>query len=116
MAGVQLKVLPRFPAQVTGTLPIVVTKTGLTYNISYSQPAGVISVTQVKRQLVVLGLFDTAAAAIPGNPQDPINMAWSSGGSTQTTGPMMTAIFSAINYNTQTLQNGFINAALALTY
>ncbi len=36
MSGIQLKVLPQFPAQVVGVAPIIVTKVGLTSTISIS--------------------------------------------------------------------------------
>lgn len=112
----QLQIQPVFPAQVIGISPIIISKSGLTYTFSFNALGTQLSVVQAKRELVTLGFFDVAAAAIPGDPKDPVNMAWMGGGVTQPTGPLMTAIFSAIGYATQPQKDAFIAAALLFSY
>ena len=46
MSGISFGVTPQIPAQITGTFPIVVTKSGLSYVISFGYATG----TVTKRQ------------------------------------------------------------------
>ncbi len=114
MAAV-LKILPRFTADLVGIAPIVVTKSGLQYTISYSTAAAEVSVVGVKQELVSLGVFDTILATIPGSPSDAVNQAWTGGGKTQATGPLLTSIFTTLGY-TQPQKDAFIAAAQARAY
>lgn len=115
MSGVQLKVLPQFPAQVTGVAPIVVTKTGLSYTISFNQLVASLAVAQVKQKLVADGTFDTVLNSISGDPRTAVNQVWTSGGFTQTGGPLLTAIFTTLALNASQ-QAAFIAAAALYTY
>lgn len=112
MSGIQFKALPQFPAQVLGIPPIVVTKSGLTYTLSYNALVASLSVVQVKQQLNVLGLFNTVNAAIPVSVTSNVNQAWNSGGFTQIGGPLLTFIFTTISYNAA--QQATFNAAAAV--
>lgn len=112
MSGNQFAVIPRFPAQVTGVAPIVVTKAGLTYTISFNQLVGTLAVPQIKQQLVAIGQFDTIAAAIPGDPKSAVNEIWAGNGPTQITGPLLALIYATLGYNAG--QQATFNAAAAL--
>lgn len=66
MAGVQLRVLPSFPAQVIGQSPIIVTKSGLVYTISfgsldtlYKGTLTMASASRLRRALQLVGFFQT---------------------------------------------------------
>jgi hypothetical protein len=115
MSGVQLKVLPQFPAQVSGIAPIVVTKVGLTYTISYNPLTATLAVSQIKQQLVANGQFDTILATIPGSPSSTVNMIWTGGGFTQTNGPLLASIFATLGYNAAQ-QAAFLAAAALFPY
>ncbi len=69
----QFAVTPKLPAQLTGTLPIIVTKTGLSYNISYSSAvAGSVTRRQMFDAVATLYNMNTLYAAVPMNANDPI--------------------------------------------
>ncbi len=112
MSNIQLKVLPQFPAQVSGVAPIVVTKSGLTYTISYSAAAGQLAVSQIKQQLIAISQFDAILATIPADPKSTVNQIWTGGGMTQITGPLLTSIFATLGYSAA--QQTTFNAAAAL--
>jgi hypothetical protein len=115
MSNIQLKVLPQFPAQVTGVAPIVVTKAGLTYTISYNALVSQLAVSQIKQQLVAIAQFDTVLASIPGDPKSSVNQVWTGGGFTQITGPLLASIFATLGYNAAQ-QTAFIAAAALYPY
>jgi hypothetical protein len=112
MSNIQLKVLPAFPAQVSGVAPIVVTKSGLTYTIGYSAALGQLSVVQIKQQLVAITQFDTILATIPGDPKSAVKQIWDGNGFTQLTGPLLTSIYATLGYSPA--QQATFNAAAAL--
>ncbi len=114
MAAV-LKILPRFAADLIGISPIVVTKTGLQYTISFTATASEVSVVGIKQELIARGVFDTILITIPGGPGDAVNEAWTGGGKTQATGPLLTSIFTTLGY-TQPQKDEFIAAAQARAY
>ena len=115
MSGNLLKTLPQFPAQVIGVAPIVITKAGLTYTISYNALTSQFAVAQIKRQLVAIGQFDTIAALVPGDPKDAVNQVWTGGGFTQVTGPLIPFVFSTLGYNAGQ-QATFLAAAALFPY
>lgn len=110
-----LKILPRFQADLVGISPIVVTKSGLQYTIAFTTAAAEVSVVGVKQELVSRGVFDTILATIPGGPADAVNQAWTGGGKTQATGPLLTSIFTTLGYSAAQ-QAEFITAAQARAY
>jgi hypothetical protein len=115
MSGNLFKALPQFPAQVSGIAPIVVTKSGLTYTISYSAAAGQLSVVQIKQQLVAISQFDTILATIPGDPKSAVKQIWDGNGSTQLSGPLLASIFTTLGYNAAQ-QVTFLAAAALFPY
>lgn len=115
MSGVALKVLPIFPAQVTGVAPIVVTKSGLSYVISFNQLVANLAVSQIKQKLVADGTFDTVLNSIPSSPSNTVNGIWTGGGFTQPNGPLLTAIFTTLGLNAAQ-QAAFIAAAELFTF
>jgi hypothetical protein len=72
MAGPPFAVTPQIPAQITGVYPIIVSKTGLAYTISFA--AGLVG-TVTKRQWfeAVATLYDmnTLFAAVNSDANDP---------------------------------------------
>lgn len=115
MSSIQLKILPRFPAQIVAVPPLYATKSGLIWTFTYSNPSGQISVSQVKQQLNADGNFDTIANVIPGSPVNPSTIAWTGGGMTQKNGPLMALIFANLGYN-PSQQAAFLLSAEARTY
>ena len=115
MSNIQLKVLPQFPAQVRGVAPIVVTKSGLTYTISYNALVSQLAVSQIKQQLVAISQFDTILATIPADPKSAVMEIWTGGGFTQIAGPLLTSIFATLGYNASQ-QATFIAAAALFPY
>lgn len=74
MSGQVFSVVPRLPAQLTGTYPIVVTKSGLAYNISL---AAAVNPYVTRRQWfsAIAAFYDmnTVYLAVPANPN---SQAW----------------------------------------
>lgn len=117
MSGIALKVLPQFPAQVTGIAPIVVAKSGLSYTISYNPLVATLAVVQIKQKLVTDATFDMINATIPGAPSSAIRQAWDGGGLTQIGGPLLTHIFGPTGLNLNAgQQSAFLAAAALLLY
>ncbi len=74
MGGIQLRVLPDFPAQVVAVSPIVVTRSGLTYTFSFSPPSSfykgsetVAESARLRRQLVNIGKLSVVDSYIIAN-------------------------------------------------
>lgn len=74
MSGIQLRVLPSFPAQVVGVSPIVVTRSGLTYTFTFSPPIGfylgsatVATASRLRRAMQALGIYQTVNDYIMNN-------------------------------------------------
>ena len=77
---IKFGVTPQIPAQITGTYPIVVTKSGLAYNISF---AYALDVTVTRRQwfLAVAQLYDmnTLYTAVSADMNDTASIQFYSG-------------------------------------
>lgn len=71
MSGNKWGVSPKLPVTITGTSPIVVTKSGLSYNISYGAGG---SVTRRQWFLAVAQIYDmsTLLTAVNADPSDPV--------------------------------------------
>lgn len=121
MSAIKMRVMPLLPAQIVGIEPIVVSKQGNIYEISYDNgPQDTISMSQVIQQLSVMNLFDTVYAAVPGSLVSPIRVAFNGGGETQLgslgfPGPVLAFISNMFGWSPTQL-NTFITAAQLLTF
>jgi hypothetical protein len=80
MAGSPFGVMPQIPAQITGTYPIVVTKSGLAYNISYgSGVAGTVTRRQWFEAVAALYNMNTLFAAVAADMNDPATIQFYAG-------------------------------------
>lgn len=71
MSGTVFAVQPTLPAQLTGTYPIVVTKTGLTYNIAWAMGStGSVTKRQWFEAVATLYNMNTLYAAVMANAGD----------------------------------------------
>ena len=71
MSGSTFAVTPKLPAMLQGTFPIVVTKSGLSYTISYGgAPAGSVTLRQFISAVAILYNLNPLFAAINANAND----------------------------------------------
>ena len=72
MSGVPFAVTPKLPAMLTGTFPIIVTKSGLNYNISYNNTLpGSTTRRQFFEAVSTLYNMNTLYTAVNSNANDP---------------------------------------------
>jgi hypothetical protein len=74
MSGNKFAITPKLPAQLTGTAPIVVTKSGVAYNISFGAMTGSVSKRQFFGAVSTRYSMTTLFAAITANPES--NVWW----------------------------------------
>lgn len=69
MSGTKWGVTPKIPAQITGSYPIIVTKTGLSYNISFATVGTYVSKRQFFGAVSTLYSMTTLFASVTSNPE-----------------------------------------------
>ena len=80
MAGSPFGVQPQIPAQITGTYPIVVTKSGLAINIAYGTGvAGTVTRRQWFEAVAALYNMNTLFAAVAADMNDPATIQFYAG-------------------------------------
>jgi hypothetical protein len=80
MAGSPFGVQPQIPAQITGVYPIVVTKSGLAYQIAYGVgQAGTVTRRQWFEAIATLYNMNTLFAAVAADMNDPATIQFYAG-------------------------------------
>lgn len=121
MSAIKMRVLPLLPAQIVGIEPIFVSKQGNVYEISLDNgPQDVIAMSQVIQQLSAMNLYDTVYAAIPGELNNPVRIAFNGSGNTQLgslgfPGPVIKFISDMFGWTIPQLST-FISSAQLLTF
>jgi hypothetical protein len=79
MSGFHFAVTPTIPAQITGVYPIVVTKSGLAYQISFAYTTGTVTRRQWFAAVAQLYNMNTLATAVNADMNDPASIQYYAG-------------------------------------
>lgn len=115
MSGSKFGVTPKLPAQLTGTYPIVVTKSGLSYNISFGSSADTVSKRQWFGAVATLYNMATLFAAITADPSQPVWWQFYGGSNVQPGDPLALQTQTTFSLSATQMTNLF-NLAATLPY